>query len=203
MKKPKIIYNAGFTLIEILIVISIIGVLSSIVISSTSESRARARDTYRLSQIREVQTALELYYAINQNYPANTSTPLFYGDNLPQNWAGMIAVLDAENLIRATFTKNDSKNDSFFSLVKTAFASVLTFYNCSLQDPLYKTATDFPYSYGYVPSANGQNYKIRIYIETDNSSLFQHSLSGTFLDSQTTGVTACDPNLHYYCTGQL
>jgi prepilin-type N-terminal cleavage/methylation domain-containing protein len=200
MKKIKVNYILGFTLIELLIVISIIGVLSSIVVVSTSNSRAKARDSYRISQIKEVQNALELYYSNHGVYPVDTYA-LTFDDNIPRNWSMMIATLNNENLIRANFSKAETENKLSFSLINTAYAMVrvYNFYACSVQDPSYKTGNDYKYSYGYVVSADQQSYKIRTYIEDSNSSIFQNSQSGTFLDSATTGNTACDKNTHYYC----
>jgi general secretion pathway protein G len=61
--------DRGFTLIEILVVISIIGLLSAVVLASLSSARQRARDAQRISAIRQMQTALDLYYADNGQYP--------------------------------------------------------------------------------------------------------------------------------------
>lgn len=61
----------GFTLIELLVVVAIIGLLSSVVLSSLNSARAKARDAQRLSDIRQIQTALELYYNDNGKYPFN------------------------------------------------------------------------------------------------------------------------------------
>lgn len=61
--------SRSFTLIELLVVISIIGLLSSIVFTSLSSARASARDARRLSDIREIQNALELHYADKGYYP--------------------------------------------------------------------------------------------------------------------------------------
>lgn len=54
--------SLGFTLIELLVVIAIIGVLSTIVLASLKSARERARDANRLSDLKQIETALSLYY---------------------------------------------------------------------------------------------------------------------------------------------
>jgi type II secretion system protein G len=68
MKKIK----SGFTLIELLVVVAIIGVLSSVVMASTSTARAKGRDATRLSDVRQMAIALELYNLTNGSYPASS-----------------------------------------------------------------------------------------------------------------------------------
>ncbi len=53
----------GFTLIELLVVIAIIGLLSSVVLASLNSSRIKARDARRISDLHQIQLALELYKA--------------------------------------------------------------------------------------------------------------------------------------------
>jgi type II secretion system protein G len=65
--------NLGFTLIELLVVISIIGLLSSVVMASLSSARSKSRDTRRMADLRQIQTALEMYYDANGGYPVNTN----------------------------------------------------------------------------------------------------------------------------------
>lgn len=52
----------GFTLIELLVVIAIIALLSTIAIVSLGNARQKARDTKRIADIKQIQTALELDY---------------------------------------------------------------------------------------------------------------------------------------------
>lgn len=59
----------GFTLIELMVVIAIIGILSGVIIASLGSSRARARDGKRVSDIGQIQLALELYRESNGRYP--------------------------------------------------------------------------------------------------------------------------------------
>lgn len=60
----------GFTLIELLVVIAIIGILSSVVLASLNSARKKGRDARRISDIKQLQLALELYYDANQRFPA-------------------------------------------------------------------------------------------------------------------------------------
>jgi len=65
----------GFTLIELLVVIAIIGVLASIVLASLNSARAKSRDARRLSDIKQLQLALELYFDGPTNeYPPGSIT---------------------------------------------------------------------------------------------------------------------------------
>lgn len=63
----------GFTLIELLVVIAIIGILSSVVLASLNSARQKSRDARRLSDVKQIQLALELYYDANGGYPSASS----------------------------------------------------------------------------------------------------------------------------------
>lgn len=67
--------SGGFTLIELLVAISIIGVLSSFLLANFIGVRERARDGVRKSDLRQIQSALELYRSDQGNYPDTASFP--------------------------------------------------------------------------------------------------------------------------------
>jgi prepilin-type N-terminal cleavage/methylation domain-containing protein len=69
MKKNK----QGFTLIELLVVIAIIGLLSTLTVLALNSARARARDAKRVADVKQIQTALELYFNDMNDYPATAS----------------------------------------------------------------------------------------------------------------------------------
>lgn len=66
--------SRGFTLIELLVVVAIIGILSSIVLASLNSARQKGRDARRISDLKQLQLALELYYDTNLGYPTSIGT---------------------------------------------------------------------------------------------------------------------------------
>lgn len=61
--------HKGFTLVELLIVLAIIGVLSSFLFANFISARQRARDAQRKSDLRQIQAALELFRSDQGTYP--------------------------------------------------------------------------------------------------------------------------------------
>jgi len=59
----------AFTLIELLVVIAIIGILATVSIISLTNARAKSRDAKRAGDIKQIQTALELFFNDNNRYP--------------------------------------------------------------------------------------------------------------------------------------
>ncbi|HEY0907939.1 MAG TPA: prepilin-type N-terminal cleavage/methylation domain-containing protein [Candidatus Paceibacterota bacterium] len=59
----------GFSLVELLTVVAIISILTTVVIGATGASRARARDDKRTSDMKAIQIGLALYYDVNKTYP--------------------------------------------------------------------------------------------------------------------------------------
>ncbi len=64
----------GFTLIELLVVIAIIGILTTIVTVNLANARQSANDVRRLTDIKNIQFSLALYYNDNLKYPCDIYT---------------------------------------------------------------------------------------------------------------------------------
>ena len=64
MKRQK-----GFTLIELLVVIAIIGLLSTLAVVALNNARQKSRDAKRVADVKQIQTALELYFNECSGYP--------------------------------------------------------------------------------------------------------------------------------------
>lgn len=65
----------GFTIVELLIVIVVIGILAAISIVSYNGIQARGRDAQRLSDMNTIVKALEIYKAEHGEYPPHLSHP--------------------------------------------------------------------------------------------------------------------------------
>lgn len=75
--------NLGFTLVELMVVISIIGILSAIVYANFSDSKKMARDQIRKTDLKDLQIAIQLYKAQNGTYPlacANQDAEVWSGN---------------------------------------------------------------------------------------------------------------------------
>ncbi len=65
--------NRGFTIIELLVVMAIIGILSTLGLNSFTASRMKARDVKRKTDLTQIRTALQMYYNDTNTFPATVS----------------------------------------------------------------------------------------------------------------------------------
>lgn len=68
----KVFSQKGFTLVELLVVISVIGVISTVALTSITNAGRRARDAKRLADMKQIRNALEVYKTTYGYYPANS-----------------------------------------------------------------------------------------------------------------------------------
>ncbi len=64
----------GFTMIEFMVVAVLIGILSTLGLSTYTKSLTRGRDARRVSDMKEVQKTFEVYYSLEGNYNADCDT---------------------------------------------------------------------------------------------------------------------------------
>lgn len=88
----------GFSLIELLVVISIIGLLSTMSVVSLNSAQGRARDAAKKSDLNAISTAMELFNveSIDGTYPAVATTCPEPGD---LNYGEILALVGGEHIL--------------------------------------------------------------------------------------------------------
>lgn len=114
----------GFTLIELLVVIAIIGLLSTLAVVALSSARTKARDSKRVADMKQVQTAMELYYNTNSAYPSSTDcqpTDLVSGctDLSPNYLPGVATLKDPGGVATACADPATAKCNYAFGTAET------------------------------------------------------------------------------------
>lgn len=66
----------GFTLVEILIVVLIVGIVGTLAAIAVNTARSKTRDATRISSVRQMQSALEDFFNETNSYPQGAGTPL-------------------------------------------------------------------------------------------------------------------------------
>lgn len=100
----------GFTLIEMLIVIAIIGILSSIVLVGLGPVQRRGRDARRQSDLHGAQTALELYYNKCGHYPGGSNCEAASGED----WAAMTTAVTGAGLGISKLSNDPSSVETYY-----------------------------------------------------------------------------------------
>ena len=153
----------GFTLIELMVVVTIIGILASIVLVSLDSARVKARDVRRLADIRQIALGLEFYIDEYRHYPPITgaTTPAARWQKAKECLEGQAACAD------------NSKSEQFMSIVPT--------------DPLGTGS----FIYDYSPNASQSSFVLKAPLEkTDHTAL---SVDVDGVQSDFSNIDCTDP----------
>lgn len=103
LKQLKV--QRGFTIIELLIVIAIIGILATLVLTNFRGAQAKGRDTVRQNDLNSIYQKLEEYHNENGNYPTSDfTTTLFPGID-----EGAFSDPDNNDITQSAPTASDTK----------------------------------------------------------------------------------------------
>lgn len=109
----------GFTIVELLIVIVVIGILAALVIVTYNGIQSKARDTERKTDVNALSSHLEAYFAQNAKYPTLANM----NDNDTSNAASFVAT-NMKGLDREAFK---DPNGADFNLAATAASKVYAY----------------------------------------------------------------------------
>jgi len=102
----------AFTLVELLVVIAIIGILSTLSVVALNSARAKARDARRLSDIKQIRTALDMYYDSAGTYP----TSLIPGSHLSYNGLDFLAKVPDDPLSSQHYIYTQTENGQNYTI---------------------------------------------------------------------------------------
>jgi general secretion pathway protein G len=117
--------GAGFTIIELIVVVAIIAILAVIVFVNVNGYMAKGRDARRVADLNMIAKALEMYRADNGKYPPSSCgqdcSGYWYSNNLDgKNWSSLAAYLVPKYIgslpvdpINNTYHPWDSKGYSY------------------------------------------------------------------------------------------
>lgn len=151
--KQKNYYQTGFTLVELLVVISIIGILSSFAGVSLNSARNKARDALRKADMAQLRTAINLYYDANGKYPVCG----VWDDNSPDFGAAVQAGADCYNTILS-------------SSLTAAAKPYLDKLPRDPKNPTNSPVAEMTYVYRYVGKTDGSQYAL-VYRLEENTDL--------------------------------
>jgi general secretion pathway protein G len=86
--------EAGFTLIEMLIVIAVVAILAGVVLTGVAGFQASARDSRRVGDLKNVQSFLELYFNKCNRYPGGLDAGGNCTTTNPANWDALKATME-------------------------------------------------------------------------------------------------------------
>lgn len=151
------LYTAGFTILELLVVITIIVILAGLILATTGYVEKKGARSRAESEIAALSAALESYKADNGIYPANSNTNALKSasDANPNDYLTACQYLYGELTGDRDFDGNtDSGSKSYLQLKPSSLLRSNMSIPPSSSNKVTAIRDPFGYSYGYSTIAN-------------------------------------------------
>ncbi len=134
--------SKGFTLVELLIVIALIGILSTLTVFALRNARQKTRDAERISAMSQIRANLELGFAQLANYPVQSEGELRLGGS------GARVLCEVSGGPRFVDTQGDCTGTVFMPIVPSS------------PRPDDGACTPAQNEYRYLGGSGGTNFKV-------------------------------------------
>lgn len=168
----------GFTLIELLVVISIIGFLATLALVSLRDARTKSRDAKRIADLKQVNTAIQLFYDQYGRYPMSLGHTCWSG-----HWGYLQTCLESGTNCGFTTT-------NFVSPMAKVPQDPL-----GGSDPFSQPCNNNTYYYYHCSS--GSRYRLLTTLEGVSNAVFSHDIDGNFYTTD----GRCNDASRGYCMG--
>ncbi|HUS59773.1 MAG TPA: type II secretion system protein [Nevskiaceae bacterium] len=118
----------GFTLIELMVVMAVIGILAGLTLTGFTAARKTARDGQRKADLEQVRSALEMCRSDTGSYPAGT---LVSGNNITCGGATYMQIPNDPGGFRYYYTRTGASSYRLCAHLETGGGSTGCGSNCS------------------------------------------------------------------------
>lgn len=147
------LFKRGFTVVEIMVVVTVMSIIAGIIVVASLDSSEQSRDAKRQSDLKALQTAVELYNLKYGRYPEGCNGPSSATVLNPSNWSGQIGTNYVCNLNNGIYAAYVGTGEYIIGLAPEFIPTLPT-------DSKLSSTTPTSSGYVYTVNVDGTVYKI-------------------------------------------